>query len=128
VYQEYDLEIVDIRGKDNPIGDHLSRMEGIAYDPVPVNESIPGECLAIVNFNDPLFADYANFLLGKFLPKKMGLHWRRKFFHDLRHYFWDEPYLYMHGVDGMIRRCVPESEMLPILKACHAGPYGGHHT
>jgi hypothetical protein len=102
-------------------------MEGIAYDPVPVNESIPGEWLEVVNSNDPCFADYANFLVGRFLPKDMGLHWRRKFFHDLRHYFWDEPYLYRHGVDGMIRRCVPESEMLPILKACHAGPYDGGH-
>jgi hypothetical protein len=27
--QEYDLEIVDRRGKDNPVADHLSHMEGI---------------------------------------------------------------------------------------------------
>jgi hypothetical protein len=120
--QEYDLEIVDIRGKDNPVADHLSRMEGIAYDQVPINESIPEECLAVINSNDPLFPDYANFIVGKFLPKDMGLHKRRKFFHDLRHFFCDEPYLYRHGVDGMIRRCVSEREMLPILKACHADP------
>jgi transposase InsO family protein len=28
----------------------------------------------------------------------------------------------------MIRRCVPEDEMLQILKACHDSPYGGHHA
>jgi hypothetical protein len=54
-------------------------MEGIAYDPVPINESIPGECLAVVNTNEPWFADYANLLVGRFLPKDMGLHRRRKF-------------------------------------------------
>jgi hypothetical protein len=62
VYQEYDLEIVDIRGKDNPVADHLSRMEGIAYDPVPINESIPGECLAVFNSNEPWFQIMLTFL------------------------------------------------------------------
>jgi hypothetical protein len=43
-------------------------MGGISYDPVPINESIPGECLAVVNTNEPWFTDYANFLVGRFLP------------------------------------------------------------
>jgi hypothetical protein len=126
--QEYDLEIVDRRGKDNHVFDHLSHMEGIVYDPVPINESIPGECLAVVNSNDPWFVDYANFLVRSFLPNEMSLHQRRKFFNDLKHYFWDESYLYRNGVYGMIRRCVPEDEMFPILRACHVSPYGGHHA
>ena len=60
--QEYDLQIVDRRGKDNPVADHLSRMEGIVNDPVPINESFPGEYLARVEIVDPWFADYANYL------------------------------------------------------------------
>ena len=52
----------------------------------------------------------------------------KKFFNDLRHYFWDDPYLYRHGPDGMIRKCVPEHDMNAILKACHDSPYGGHHA
>ena len=66
--QEYDLQIVDRRGKDNPVADHLSRMEGIFDDPVPINESFPGEYLATLNASDPWFVDYANFLVGKFMP------------------------------------------------------------
>jgi hypothetical protein len=66
--QEYDLQIVDRRGKGNPVADHLSRMEGILDDPVPINESFPGEYLATLNASDPWFADYANFLVGKFMP------------------------------------------------------------
>jgi hypothetical protein len=45
----------------------------------------------------------------------------------LKHYFWDDPYLYRHELDGMIRKCVPDHEMHAILRACHDGPYGGHH-
>ena len=32
------------------------------------------------------------------------------FFYDLRHYFWDDPYLYKEGVDAVIRRCVTKPE------------------
>ena len=92
--QEYDLQIIDRRGKDNPVADHLSRMEGIVDDPVPINESFPGEYLATLDASDPWFADYANFLVGKFMPTNISRHQRNKFFNDLRHYFWDDPYLY----------------------------------
>jgi hypothetical protein len=126
--QEYDLEIVDRRGKDNHVVDYLYCMEGIIYDPVPINEFIHGEYLAVINHDDPWFADYANFLVGRFLPREMNFHQGRKFFNDLKHYFWDEPYLYRHGENDMIRRCVPEDEMLPILKVCHDSPYGAHHA
>ena len=41
---------------------------------------------------------------------------RKKFFYDLRHYFWDDPHLYKEGVDGIIRCCVPEHEQEQILR------------
>ncbi|KAK1626725.1 hypothetical protein QYE76_001040, partial [Lolium multiflorum] len=53
---------------------------------------------------------------------------RRKFFYDLRHYFWDDPHLYKEGVDGIMRRCVPEYEQQEILSKCHGSVYGGHHA
>ena len=53
---------------------------------------------------------------------------KKKFFYDLRHYFWDDPHLYKEGVDGVIRRCVPEHEQEQILRKCHSEPYGGHHA
>ncbi|KAK1603643.1 hypothetical protein QYE76_027316, partial [Lolium multiflorum] len=77
--QEFDLHIVDRKGADN-----LSRLENIAYDPVPVNDSFPNEQLAAI----------------KYLPPTFSAQQRRKFFYDLRHYFWDDPHLYKEGVDG----------------------------
>ena len=52
---------------------------------------------------------------------------KRKKFHDLRHYFWDDPH-YKEGVDGIIRSCVPEHEQEQILRECHSEAYEGHHV
>jgi hypothetical protein len=61
------------------------------------------------------------------LPPSFTAQQRRKFFYDLRHYFWDDSHLYK-GVDGIMRRCVPEYEQQEILRKCHGSAYGGHHA
>ncbi|KAK1664860.1 hypothetical protein QYE76_053019 [Lolium multiflorum] len=38
----------DRKGADNPVADNLFRLENIAYDPVPVNDSFPNEQLAVI--------------------------------------------------------------------------------
>ena len=38
------------------------------------------------------------------------------------------PHLYKEGVDGIIRRCVPEHEQGQILRKYHFEAYGGHHA
>ena len=53
---------------------------------------------------------------------------RKKFFYHLRNHFWDDTHLYKEGVDGIIRRCVPEHEQGQILRKCHSEAYGGHHA
>ena len=129
--QEFDLHIVDRKGADNPVADNLSRLENIAYDPVPVNDSFPNEQLAVIKVSSqdsPWYADYANFIVSKYLPPTFSAQQRRKFFYDLRHYFWDDPHLYKEGVDGIMRRCVPEYEQQEILSKCHGSVYGGHHA
>ncbi|KAK1699368.1 hypothetical protein QYE76_016065 [Lolium multiflorum] len=52
--QEFDLHIVDRKGADNPVADNLSRLENIAYDPVPVNDSFPNEQLAVIKFRSAM--------------------------------------------------------------------------
>ncbi|KAK1682223.1 hypothetical protein QYE76_043071 [Lolium multiflorum] len=49
--QEFDLHIIDRKGADNPVADNLSRLENIAYDHVPVNDSFPNEQLAVIKVN-----------------------------------------------------------------------------
>ena len=48
--------------------------------------------------------------------------------YDIRHYFSADPHLYKEGVDGIIRRCVPEHEQEQILRKCRSEAYGGHHA
>ncbi|GJT26365.1 hypothetical protein Tco_0906640 [Tanacetum coccineum] len=52
---------------------------------------------------------------------------KNKFFKDVKHYFWDDPFLFKICADQMIRRCVHGKEARDILEACHNGPTGGHH-
>jgi hypothetical protein len=128
VLQEFYLQNVDRKGEDNPVAYHLSRMEGIPYYSVPINDSFPGESLAVVQKIVPRFANYANFLVGKYLPPDMNYNHRKKFFSDLKYYFWDYPFLYRHGLDGMIRQCITEHGTDTILRACHSSSYAGHHV
>ncbi|GKB99162.1 reverse transcriptase domain-containing protein [Tanacetum coccineum] len=58
----------------------------------------------------------------------MSTQQKRKFFKDVKHYFWDDLYLFRICADQIIRRCVSGHETLEILKACHEGPTGGHHS
>ncbi|GKC12990.1 reverse transcriptase domain-containing protein [Tanacetum coccineum] len=75
----------------------------------------------------PWFADFANYHAGNFVVKGMSTQQKNKFFKDVKHYFWDDPFLFKICADQVIRRCVHGKEALDILKACHNGPTGGHY-
>nr|GEZ15531.1 reverse transcriptase domain-containing protein [Tanacetum cinerariifolium] len=78
------------------------------------------------NSSTPWFADFANHA-GNFFVKGMSFQQKNKFFKDLKHYFWDDPFLFKICADQVIRRCVHGQEAIDILKACHNGPIEGHH-
>ncbi|GJU86616.1 reverse transcriptase domain-containing protein [Tanacetum coccineum] len=75
----------------------------------------------------PWFADIANYHAGNFIVKAMSSQQKKKFFKDVKHYFWDDPYLFRIGADQVIRRCVYGQEAVDILMGCHNRPTGGHH-
>ncbi|GKB74531.1 reverse transcriptase domain-containing protein [Tanacetum coccineum] len=75
----------------------------------------------------PLFTDIANYHAENFVVKGMSSQQKKKFFKDVKHYFWDDPYLFKICADQVIRRCVHGQEAVDILMACHNGPTGGHH-
>ncbi|GKB19472.1 reverse transcriptase domain-containing protein, partial [Tanacetum coccineum] len=67
------------------------------------------------------------YLVGKILRKGLTYAQQCKFFSELKHYFWDEPYHFKMCLDGMIRRRVYGSETRKILGECHNGPTRGHY-
>nr|GEZ35058.1 DNA-directed DNA polymerase [Tanacetum cinerariifolium] len=75
----------------------------------------------------PWFADFANYHAGNLIVKGMTSQQKNKFFKDVKHYFWDDPFLFKICADQVIRRCVHDKEALDILVACHNRPTGGHH-
>ncbi|GJU93449.1 reverse transcriptase domain-containing protein [Tanacetum coccineum] len=132
--QEFKFKVIDTKGAENIAADHLSRLENPyenVFDRKEINETFPLETLNMVTFrgdsSTPWFADYANYHAGNFIVKGMSSQQKNKFFKDVKHYFWDDPYLFKICADQVIRRCVAGQEAIDILKACHSGPTGGHY-
>ncbi|GKE55068.1 reverse transcriptase domain-containing protein, partial [Tanacetum coccineum] len=110
--QEFDVIIRDKKGAENLAADHLSRLENPHQGDLEkkeFTETIPLETLGMISFHG------------------VSSQQKKKFFKDVRHYFWDDPYLFRIGADQVIRRCVYGQEAVHILTACHNGPTGRHH-
>ncbi|GJQ93070.1 reverse transcriptase domain-containing protein [Tanacetum coccineum] len=133
-FQEFKFKVIDTKGAENLAADHLSRLENPyenVLDPKEINEKFPLETLNMVTFrgdsSTPWFADYANYHAGNFIVKGMSSQQKNKFFKDVKHYFWDDPYLFKICADQMIRQCVSGQEAIDFLIACHSRPTGGHY-
>nr|GFB43156.1 reverse transcriptase domain-containing protein [Tanacetum cinerariifolium] len=132
--QEFDFQVLDTKRAENLAANHLSRLENPyenVLDPKEINETFPLETLSMVTFRGDSsalwFADFANYHAENFIVKGMTSQQKNKFFKDVKHYFWDDPFLFKICVDQVIRRCVHGKEAFDILEACHNGPTGGRH-
>nr|GEU42831.1 reverse transcriptase domain-containing protein [Tanacetum cinerariifolium] len=131
--QEFTFKVIDTKGAKNLAADHLSRLENPpqnVLDPKEINESFPLETLNLVSTrgyqSTPWFADFANYHAGNFIVKGMSSQQKSKLFKDVKHYFWDDPFLFKIYADQVIRRCVSGQEAIENLKACHYRPTRGH--
>nr|GEW39293.1 DNA-directed DNA polymerase [Tanacetum cinerariifolium] len=90
---EFTFKVVDTKGAENLVADHLSQLENPhqnELDPKEINESFPLETLNLVSTHG------------------MSSQQKSKFFKDVKNYFWDDPYLFKICIDQIIKR-----------KACH---------
>nr|GEW49989.1 reverse transcriptase domain-containing protein [Tanacetum cinerariifolium] len=111
--QEFDFKVIDTKGAENYAADHLSRLENPyenVFDPKEINKTFPLETL------------------NKVAHHEQSTPWDvHKIFKDVKHYFWDDPYLFKTSADQVIRRCVAGKEAVDILTACYGRPTGGHY-
>ncbi|GJW78195.1 reverse transcriptase domain-containing protein [Tanacetum coccineum] len=70
----------------------------------------------------PWFANFANYHAGNFIVKGMSTQQKNKFFKDVKHYFWDDPFLFKICADQVIRRCVLGQETFAFLKLATVDP------
>nr|GEX71139.1 reverse transcriptase domain-containing protein [Tanacetum cinerariifolium] len=120
------------RGAENVTTDHLSRLEKPNLKEIKdeeINDEFPNELLMSIKDEEesPWFSNFSNYLVGGILRKGLTYAQRCKFFSELKHYFWDEPYLFKACPYGMIRRRVHGSKTQKNLDECHHGPTGGHY-
>nr|GFA32388.1 reverse transcriptase domain-containing protein [Tanacetum cinerariifolium] len=93
--QEFDVIIRDKKGAEILAADHLSRLENTYQDELgkkEITETFPLETLAMIAF------------------RGMSSQQKKKFFKDVKHYFWDDSYLFKICADQVIRRCVQGQE------------------
>ncbi|GJW42619.1 reverse transcriptase domain-containing protein [Tanacetum coccineum] len=89
------------KGVENLAADHLSRPENPHQsDPEKkeITKTFPIETFGMVTFrgdsNTSWFANIANYHAGNFIVKGMSSQQKKKFFKDVKHYFWDDPYFF----------------------------------
>ncbi|KAL4342153.1 hypothetical protein GQ457_08G025220 [Hibiscus cannabinus] len=125
--QEFDLEVKDRKGTENQVADHLSRLDNPHNQDrdVEISDSFPDEKILFPTAI-PWYADIVNFLVSGIVPPDLSSQGRKKFRHDAKFFYWDEPYLFKQCADQVLRRCVPEEEQKDIIYHCHAAACGGH--
>ena len=74
----------------------------------------------------PWYADLVNFLVSGIVPSVFNLQQKKRFFHQVKQFYWDAPFIYKKCLDQLLRRCISKEESRGILEHCHSSPRGGH--
>jgi len=122
--QEFDLEIKDKKGLENPIADHLSRMYFKEPQELPINDSLRDDMLFKVTKTDPWYANIVNFMVVGYVPRGEN---KKRHIYESRLHIWDPPYLFRVCSDRLLRRCVPVEEGIQIIQKWNSSSYEGHY-
>ncbi len=74
----------------------------------------------------PWYAHLVNYLVSEEFPPNYTKAQKDKIKSEAKFYVWDDPYLWKHCVDKVIRRCLPDNEVQSVLSFCHSHACGGH--
>ena len=126
--QKFNIEIKDKKGVENVVADHLSRLtfEEVKEE-IPIRDVFSDEQLFAVT-ELLWYAHIENYLVTGSILETWTAQDRRKFFVEVRDFYWDDPYLFKYCPDQILRRCIPDNETLSVIKFCHIEACGGHFS
>jgi hypothetical protein len=124
---KFDVEIRDKKAVENVVANHLSPMNHGQDDKEPIEDKMRDDHLYRVLDKDTWMIDIIR-AIRKMPLDHLDRNSQRRMISESKKYFWDAPYLFKLGNDGVMRRCVPKEERLEILRNCHAAEYGGHYS
>ncbi|GKD55051.1 DNA-directed DNA polymerase [Tanacetum coccineum] len=134
-FMEVFMDDFSVFRAENLVADHLSRLENPdlgTFTKEEIADKFLNEHLMILktklNEDEPWYADYVNYIIGKIVPPNWTPKKRRRIFSQVKNYFWDEPYAFKLCPDNIMRRCIAGDEIREILAHCYSGPTGGHHS
>nr|GEW30468.1 reverse transcriptase domain-containing protein [Tanacetum cinerariifolium] len=97
----FNIEIKDKKGVENFAVDHLSILESPNMESLierEIADEFPDEHLmmlkAKLNDGEPWYAGYINYIIGKVVPTKWLAERRKRFYSQVKNYFWDKPYAF----------------------------------
>jgi hypothetical protein len=124
--QEFDMEIRDKKGSDNVVADHLSRMHHGDDGMELIEDRMRYDNLYRILDRGGWMHDIISCLQKKPL-NHLDKNAKRSVIAEGRKFYWDAPYLYRCGDDGVLRRCVSQEKREEILRKCNSSEYGGHY-
>ncbi|XP_021720136.1 uncharacterized protein K02A2.6-like [Chenopodium quinoa] len=96
-------------------------------DDLPIEDALRDDVLYALDAKETLwFCDIFNYLACSDIPPTFTSQQQRRLKYEAKKYIWDDPTLLKRGVDGILRRCVPDEEFQSVLSMCHSSPCGGY--
>jgi len=90
-----------------------------------ISECFPDEQLFIIHY-DPWFVDIVNYLASGRIPEDWTNNDRDRFFHLVKFFVWDDPYLFKYYSDQAFRRYISDNEIRSVLSFYHDQAWGEH--
>jgi len=117
----------DKKDSEKFVADNRSRILYDRESESSVSEYFSDGKLYLVHPN-PSYADILNYLVIGGIPEGWTKNDRDKFFHLMKLFVWDDPYLFKYCSDQVFRTCIFDHEVKSVLFSCRDQTYGEHFS
>ena len=123
--QEFTFTVEVRPGKKHGNADRLSRLME-AEGAEPVDDMLPDAHLFVIDVITDQYKEIIQYLTNQEILTEFTAARKRNFIEQCAPFTMIGSVLYKQGRDGVMRRCIFESEVASILEGCHLDVCGGH--